>query len=81
VFSPPYQAVHLEDEEALKQEFPRAPAWGQAVAKGRRDVTDTISSTKVHSNTPEDPDDIDADAEHSKRTRKPNSRVYGPDWM
>jgi len=43
----PAELSTWEDEEALKQEFPRAPAWGQAVAKGRRDVTDTISTTKV----------------------------------
>jgi hypothetical protein len=29
-----------EDEEELRQEFPRAPAWGQAVSKGGGDVTD-----------------------------------------
>jgi hypothetical protein len=29
-----------EDEEALRQELPRAPAWELAIPKGGRDVTD-----------------------------------------
>lgn len=28
-----------EDEEAPKQQFPHAPAWGQAGSQGRGDVT------------------------------------------
>jgi len=35
-----------EDEEPLQQQFPRAPAWGQAGSKGGRDVTGgTVTTT------------------------------------
>ena len=61
---------------------------GQAVAKGRRDVTNATSSgTKVQNkgNPDEEPaseDDGDVvHVEYRKRTWKPNSRVFGPGWM
>lgn len=36
----PIDLSKWEDEEALHQEFPRAPAWGQAMSRGRGQVSD-----------------------------------------
>lgn len=88
----PSELSTWEDEKALRQEFPRAPAWGQAVTQGGRDVTD--SKAPGASSEPETSDETerlngDSDDQEkeealeelraSKRSRKPNLRVAGPD--
>ncbi|CAD6246203.1 unnamed protein product [Miscanthus lutarioriparius] len=35
----PLELSTWEDEDALRQQFPRAPAWGQAIFQGQRNVT------------------------------------------
>jgi len=82
-----------EDEEALKQEFPRAPAWGQAVAKGGRDVTDAKVLNKEDSEPVSEavePDDgvaepgsepVQVEGKKGARSRRPNYNIYGPDWV
>lgn len=60
-----------EDEEALRQQFPKAPAWDQAGFEERGDVT-----THVYK----------ASTEHGRRevkrcNRRKNLRVTGADWV
>jgi hypothetical protein len=81
-----------EDEEPLRQQFPRAPAWGQAVSQGGKDVTVHDSATTVEASTEgvdasseDDADGSDAgddDVGHlkTKQIRRPNPRVTGPEW-
>ena len=62
-----------EDEVVLREKFPTAPAWGQAVSEEEGDVTVI--------------DHQDQAAEHQaqekpkmKRIRKPNTKIVGPEW-
>ena len=73
-----------EDEKALHQEFPRAPAWGQAVFQGRRSVTrlTTSSERQGEAEGANLPDDERAGLKtREKRVKKPNPRVAGPEWL
>jgi hypothetical protein len=54
-----------EDKEDLAQQFPAAPAWGQAAAQARGGV---IASTTSMVTT------------GRKRQRKPNMKFYGLSW-
>jgi len=76
-----------EDEESLQQQFPRAPAWGQAGSKGGRDVTGGTVTTTTDISEPNDGKTRDASPEEPagrnievKRMKKPSNRVFGPDW-
>jgi hypothetical protein len=60
------------DMEALKQQFPHAPAWGQAVAQDRGNVS-SASPDAVDEATPAGP-------RRGSRLRKSNFRVTGPEW-
>ena len=72
----PESLATWEDEEAIKQAFPYAPAWGQAVSKGGRDVT------KAQKTVPLEIDDqAAAKAQRSKRTKKPNVKYVGGPWV
>jgi len=75
----PLERSTWEDEDALRQQFPRAPAWGQAVFQGRRSVTRAPAS-------PEKMDEgVAANQEGkgglAKRATRPNPRVIGPVWL
>jgi hypothetical protein len=87
----PEELSTWEDEQALRQQFPRAPAWGQAGSQGRRDVTD--GSVVTTEDVGSEPDELSKkkkvvqDAEAGRTTRpvpvkKPSSKeyVYEPDW-
>jgi hypothetical protein len=54
-----------EDEDAIKKQFPDAPAWGQAVSKGGEYVT---------------PPRTELAPRRSSRIGKPSTRYLGPDW-
>ena len=76
-----------EDEESLQQQFPRAPAWGQAGSKGGRDVTGGTVTTTTDISEPNDGKTRDASPEEPagrnievKRMKKPSNTVFGPDW-
>ena len=62
-----------EDFEAIRQEFPRATAWGQAVSQGGGDVS--------HRHDPaQEEDGVSRDRPRGRRPKKPNPRVYGEQW-
>lgn len=84
-----------EDEEPLRQQFPRAPAWGQAGSKGGGGVTVTPATSPVIAADKESEDDdtvaggvLQKDAsdrgaailEQMARSRRPNPRMIGPEW-
>ena len=75
----PLELSTWEDEDALRQQFPRAPAWGQAIFQGLRNVTRApVPPTKKD-------EDVGAIQEGegglTKRARRPNPRVTGPAWL
>lgn len=85
-----------KDEEALRQKFPRAQVWGQAVTIGGRDVTNAKVPSSEHVPEADEPEDGVTDSEPEdgggksvryiiqKRvawSRKPNSNIYGPNWV
>ena len=78
----PIQLSTWKDEDALRQDFPRAPAWGQAVSQGGQDVTDPATATPTTQKTDEseevDPDE--AGQERARRVKKPNKKYSGPEW-
>jgi hypothetical protein len=67
----PSALTTCEDYKALRQEFPRATAWGQAVFQEGGNVIN--QPTQAHEGTPED-------QPRRTRARKPNPRVYGEQW-
>lgn len=81
---PPSMAT-WEEEMALKQRFPEAPAWGQAVCKGKGDVMDhdmvTVSSSEGGKAGKRSQGNIEWAASSRPRRAKPNPRVTGPEWV
>ena len=71
-----------EDEEPLQQQFPRAPAWGQAGSKGGRDVTGgpDISEPDDGKTRDASPEELAGSNIEVKHVKKPSKRVFGPDW-
>jgi hypothetical protein len=58
-----------EDEEALRQRFPQAPAWGHAGSQGEGDVTvPHLGGTE------------EVQKRRSTRARRKSVRVHGPHW-
>lgn len=75
-----------EDEVPLRQEFPRALAWGQAGSKEGGDVTVATDApmTGEAEEAPSVPKEACREADKRGRPRralKTNSNVYGPDWL
>jgi hypothetical protein len=78
-----------EDEEPLRQRFPRAPAWGQAGSKGGRDVTDDDPISSVAAADEGRPSEeggkelMEPEIAASKpsRLKKPSYRAFGPEWI
>ncbi|XP_066320522.1 uncharacterized protein [Miscanthus floridulus] len=58
-----------EDEEALRQQFPQAPAWGHAGSQGEGDVT------VPHLGQPKD-----VQLRRSTRARRKSVKTHGPQW-
>lgn len=71
-----------EDEAVLRQRFPEAPAWGQAVCKGEGDVTDPDRHMAPSTEEERAGKEIQANWAYNKQPRKvkPNPRVVGPEW-
>lgn len=67
-----------EDLVDLRARFPCAPAWGQAVFKGKGSVSDP--NTTPASTGPEARDQPNS-VGRPKRQSKPNSRFVGGDWV
>jgi hypothetical protein len=78
----PRSLATWEDLEALKQRFPRAPAWGQAAYEGGEDVSSQL---------PEEPEDVartvagtarpgEVPRRKSSRVKRPNQLIMGPEW-
>jgi hypothetical protein len=68
-----------EDFEALKQEFPRAIAWGQALPQGRGNVS---SSPPIYADEPEKHEEEEAMGrpKMEKRPRRANPKYTGVEW-
>lgn len=66
-----------EDLEELQHRFPRAPAWGQAGRQGRGNVRPGTATTPVAHQDEAHQDQAYPD----KRTRRPNPRYLGGDYI
>jgi len=75
----PQSLATWEDLEPLKQRFPRAPAWGQAVSKGRGGVT-TSPSKEAQGTGPVTMASPATEKRQSTRIRTPSTRTTGPQW-
>jgi hypothetical protein len=72
----PESLATWEDFEALKQRFPHASAWGQAVANGGGNVTITATDTEEVAPTGEA-----GSSRASCRLKRPNVKVTDPEWV
>lgn len=63
-----------EFEDDMKHRFPDAPDWGQAVSKGRGDVTGPSASAQSTTASPSSP-------AQTPRRRQPNPKYSGPNWV
>lgn len=62
-----------EDKVTLKQCFPRAPAWGQAVSKEGGIVSDTYGKDAQ--------EELVQEVGQPKRLLRPPARLAGPEWQ
>jgi hypothetical protein len=70
-----------EDVEALRQRFPRAPAWGQAGPYRRGDVSSSSEgAVQVHVDNAVQEKEDQMGPRRSTREMKPNTKVQGPEW-
>ncbi|XP_008668797.1 uncharacterized protein [Zea mays] len=76
-----------EDEEAIKQKFPQAPAWGQAVVKeggnvSRADHMDHAEerTQAVQQKAQTEGVKEDNQSPRSRRVPKPNTKYIGAEW-
>ncbi|CAN6166876.1 unnamed protein product [Urochloa humidicola] len=72
----PAEMSTWEALDDLKRRFPRAPAWGQAGFKGRGSVSNHQSAVKDTLQKEDSPGPA-----IQPRTRKPNVRLSGPEWL
>lgn len=91
----PTSMATWELEEELKLQFPGAPAWRQAVSQGGRDVRDPdgayseegdqrqLAGGESEEEAPRSPTakHEPTDEARPKRSRKPNPRYFGPNWV
>lgn len=75
----PRSLATWEDEATLKQRFPRAPAWGQAVSSPAGDVSSAGEGGQP-SCSKEDGDTEDG-PRRSTRTPRPSTKYTGPAWL
>jgi hypothetical protein len=68
----PISLATWENLEQLRQQFPRAPAWGQAASEEEGNVS---SSEDAHrEQAPSGP-------ARPRRQARPNARLVGPEWV
>jgi hypothetical protein len=72
----PRSLATWEDKQAIRQRFPLASAWGQAVFEGGGDV----SSTKGDQDGQEVPNEKAKTEAGRKRERRPNPKYIGGQW-
>lgn len=68
-----------EDEQAIKQRFPMAPAWGQAATEGGGDVSTTGGPCADLEKGEPRPVEV-GPRRRSQRVIRPNVRISGPEW-
>jgi hypothetical protein len=59
-----------ENEEALRDKFPAAPAWGQATSQGEDNVRRLMQQEQKN-----------GVQRMGRRIRRPNPRVSGAEWV
>ena len=69
-----------EDKESLRQQFPRAPAWGQAVSKEAGIVSIPIRQQSVVDEVGRNSND-DGPRKREARTKKLPARLADPVWV
>lgn len=79
----PSSLATWENLEALRQQFPLAPAWGQAGAHGGGDVSNTKGKTDdpIQQESPPREDAEKNQDKRPKRMLKPNVKLAGPEWV
>jgi len=65
--------ITWENEDELRQRFPDATAWGQAISQGEGDV-------RAQPTTEDGDTDVAIRRARPKRFIQPNRRFLGPDW-
>jgi hypothetical protein len=68
-----------EPLEALRQQFPRAPAWGHAVSQEEGNVSHPEDTPGELNDLAPAGGDVDATG-RPKRKKKPNSKLSGAEW-
>jgi hypothetical protein len=67
-----------EDEEALRDKFPAAPAWGQAAYQGR--TIRILTQQEQKENTGKEKEEAGVQR-MGRRFRRPNPRVSRTEWV
>jgi hypothetical protein len=69
-----------EPLETLKQQFPRAPAWGHATSQAGEGVS-SAQAGEPEVTLGQNSKRADATSSRSKRQHKPNPKTSGPEWL
>ena len=70
-----------ENETLLRQNFPAAPAWGQAGSDGGGNVmTNTDAADSLEHTAADSELKKEAGVGRPHRNRKPNMKFFGPAW-
>jgi hypothetical protein len=69
-----------EDYEALRQEFPRATAWGQAAFQGGGDVSSTPAKAAALASEDDPSTSHPKERPKANRPKKKNPKYYGDEW-
>jgi hypothetical protein len=65
----------------LKQQFPRAPAWGQAVSQDQGNVSTPEAPVPEGIRKEPEQAETSAAATRPKRSVRPNSLLCSPEWL
>jgi hypothetical protein len=68
--------------EQLRQQFPRAPAWGQAAFQDWGSVSTAVPEPTTDGGNLKTSSEEDVAAQHRpKRAARPNVKTSGPEWV
>ena len=76
----PESMATWEDQETLKQNFPRAPAWGQAASVPGGIVSDSAATART-SHDPLQGEPASNVKARPMRVQKRPARSFGPEWV
>jgi hypothetical protein len=77
----PASLATWEAADHLRELFPFAPAWGHVASQDRGNVSTSANQEGSSQDQPREVEQAEKTSPGRRRTTKPNTRYYGPDWF